>query len=263
MPGVIGVLTGLLACTALTFAWRRLSGALVIPLSAALLIPSGFLACFAVLGIRLFRRNSFKDNLSSRADLILDIALSAAIMIFAAALSLPGTNGWGLALFWLFIASEELWSWRHRAGRLLWRPWGKKISIRPVRIDPAQSVPPHINPANIAQAPVSNPMTSSTRSADHIIQQLTRSTTADGSDVLSGWLRLDLVPGQRIGSLHVAFCPPFTSTPELTVEQLDGPEARLKIAQLLPYGARLDLKLLSFSEETTSVLVQFSARADK
>ncbi len=66
--------------------------------------------------------------------------------------------------------------------------------------------------------------------------------------------------GQRTGSLHVAFCPPFTATPELVVEQLEGPEARMKTAQLMPYGARLDLKLAAAAEEPTSVLLQFSAR---
>ena len=58
----------------------------------------------------------------------------------------------------------------------------------------------------------------------------------------------------------MAFCPPFAATPELEVEQLDGPEARIKTAQLLPYGARLDLKLAAAAEEPTSVLLQFSAR---
>ena len=67
-----------------------------------------------------------------------------------------------------------------------------------------------------------------------VSQQLTRSQTADGVEELSGWLRIAFVAGQRTGSLHVAFCPPFVTTPELAVEQLDGPEARLKTAQLMP-----------------------------
>jgi hypothetical protein len=67
--------------------------------------------------------------------------------------------------------------------------------------------------------------------------------------------------GQRTGSIHVAFCPPFAAVPEVEVEQIDGPEARIKTAQLLPYGVRLDLKLAAASEEPTSVLLQFSARS--
>jgi hypothetical protein len=46
------------------------------------------------------------------------------------------------------------------------------------------------------------------------------------------------------------------------VEQLEGPEARIKTAQLMPYGARLDLKLAATAEGPCSVLLQFSARAE-
>ena len=96
---------------------------------------------------------------------------------------------------------------------------------------------------------------------EEVLQQLTRSGAADGSEQLAGWLRVPFAPGQRTGSVHVAFCPPFNRTPELVVEQLAGPEARIKTAQLLPYGVRLDLKLNAAGEQPASVLLQFSARA--
>ncbi len=66
---------------------------------------------------------------------------------------------------------------------------------------------------------------------------------------MSGWLRMPFAAGQRTGSVHVAFCPPLRATPELLVEQIGGPEARVKTAQLLPYGVRLDLKLAVAAEE--------------
>jgi hypothetical protein len=62
------------------------------------------------------------------------------------------------------------------------------------------------------------------------------------------------------GESDVAICTPFAVAPKLEVEQLDGPEARIKTAQLLSYGARLDLKLAAAADEPTSVLLQFSAR---
>ena len=77
---------------------------------------------------------------------------------------------------------------------------------------------------------------------------------------MSGWLRMPFAAGQRNGSVHVAFCPPLRATPELLVEQIGGPEARVKTAQLLPYGVRLDLKLAVAPEEPASVLLQFFAR---
>lgn len=78
---------------------------------------------------------------------------------------------------------------------------------------------------------------------------------------LSGWLRLPFAAGQRTGSVHVAFCPPLCVTPKMEVEQIEGPAVRIKTAQLLPYGARFDLKLAVPTEESTAVLLQFSARA--
>jgi len=96
--------------------------------------------------------------------------------------------------------------------------------------------------------------------AGDVLQQLTRSRTADGSQCLEGWLRMPLDAGQRTGSLHVAFCPPFPQTPELEFEQLAGPEARIKVAQLQPYGVRLDVKLVAAAGPGESVLVQFAAR---
>ena len=97
--------------------------------------------------------------------------------------------------------------------------------------------------------------------ADELLQQLTRSQAPDGSEQLWGWLRTSFAAGQRTASIHVAFCPPFVKTPQLTVEQLDGPPTRIKEAQLLPHGTRLDLKLAAAAEKTDSVLLQFSARS--
>jgi hypothetical protein len=232
------------ACAALVFAWRRVSGALVSPLSPALLISSGLLAAISALGIRTLWRRSSDRKASSQGDLILDILLGASLLIFAVALSLPGTNAWGLGGFWLLIAAFEIWAWRPRAD----------VVVRASRL--------HLGVMALAsRLHIKQP-----RRPHHILpakgvtQQLTRSTTAEGGDVLSGWLRLDLAPSQRTGNLHVAFCPPFAGTPELTAVQLDGPEARIKIAQLLPYGARLDVKLIALNKEPAGVLVQFTAR---
>ena len=85
---------------------------------------------------------------------------------------------------------------------------------------------------------------------------------ADGGEQLSGWLRAGFAAGQRTANVHVAFCPPFPKTPQLTVEQLDGPEVRIRTAQLLPHGLRLDLKLAVTAEKPLDVLLQFSARSN-
>jgi hypothetical protein len=96
--------------------------------------------------------------------------------------------------------------------------------------------------------------------ADDVLQQLTHSRAADGAECVSGWLRMPVAAGQRTGSVHVGFCPPLRVAPEVAVEQIDGPEARIKTAQPFSYGVRLDLKLLAPAEESATVLLQFSAR---
>jgi hypothetical protein len=95
-------------------------------------------------------------------------------------------------------------------------------------------------------------------SAD-VLQQLTLRTTAEGAQELSGWLRLSLAAGQRTGSLHVAFCPSFDAAPQVQAEAVSGPGCRIKAAQVLPYGARLDVKLDEPAGADENVLVWFHA----
>ena len=68
-----------------------------------------------------------------------------------------------------------------------------------------------------------------------------------------------LAAGQRTASVHIAFCPPFAQTPEVSAEQTAGPPARLKTVQVLPYGARFDLKLAAACPESADVLLEFIA----
>ena len=159
-----------------------------------------------------------------------------------AGLCLPDTPAVGTFLLCTLLGAEESWAWAWRLRH--------SISL-PVPRPPSRAPTPR---ARLSLDPDVAVL------SEDVTQQLTRSQAADGVEELSGWLRTAFAAGQRTGSLHVAFCPPFAVTPELEVEQLDGPEARIKTAQLLPYGARLDLKLAAAAEEPTSVLLQFSAR---
>jgi hypothetical protein len=255
-------LTGMFVCAAIVLALRRISGALVHPLPLAMLIPTGLLADFSAFGIRTLWRHSTDRSASARGNLIIDILLGTSLMIFAAALSLPGSSAWGLACLWLLIAVYEIWAWRPRARQWLRRARQKKTGMEQFRIDPPQSVAAHIEPVSALPGAISDSSTAPMWPAKGVTQQLTRSTTAKGGDMLCGALRLDLAAGQRTGNLHVAFCPPFAGTPEITAVQADGPEARIKIAQLLPYGVRMDVKLSAPSDKPSAVLVQFSARQE-
>ena len=92
-------------------------------------------------------------------------------------------------------------------------------------------------------------------------QQLTRRRTADGGELLTGWVRVSMAAGQRSTNVHLAFCPSFGRAPRVAVKQLGGPEARIKTVQVLPYAARFDLKLAALSESASTLLLQFSAEA--
>jgi hypothetical protein len=78
---------------------------------------------------------------------------------------------------------------------------------------------------------------------------------------LLGWIRAAFAAGQRTANVHLAFCPPTAATPEVEIEQIDGPESRVQVSQVLPYGVRVELKLSEPAEESTIVLLQFSAIA--
>lgn len=92
-----------------------------------------------------------------------------------------------------------------------------------------------------------------------VVQQLTRIKSADGPETIVGWLRLPLAPGQRSGVLHVAFCPPLEGPPKIEFEQVEGPPARIKLAQAYAYGARFDVKLTHPADDDGDLVVQFSA----
>jgi hypothetical protein len=123
--------------------------------------------------------------------------------------------------------------------------------VRHVRFDPPQSPVAH----------VATPPASLDAPAEEITQQLTRTQSADGVESLCGWLRVDLSPGQRTANVHVAFCPPFGRAPTLEVFQTAGPPTRVKTVQLLPFGARLDMKLPHAVDAPASVVLQFTARS--
>lgn len=265
---------------------RRLAGALTQPLQWASLLVVAVVLVATAAALRLGRRALSRSNSPHAVD-PLAVITSAAVVLVALSLSLPGTSWSTLAVFWLLVAAEEAWAWRH-----WWR--GKSVDRSP----PPQSEPPSLSepgrvglepgrhaPARTEEAPEDAVIDLETRvgeaereesseetevsgfaadepPAENVTQQLTRSQAADGSETLVGWLRVALAVGQRNTNVHVAFCPPFVRTPQVTVEQLDGPETRIKVVQVLPYGVRCDLKLAGPSDVPANILLQLSARVE-
>ncbi|NQU23431.1 MAG: hypothetical protein HQ567_19290 [Candidatus Nealsonbacteria bacterium] len=230
----------LLGSVALLIGWRRLAGALDEPLSPPSMLLTGALLAVACVGVRLAW---------PRAGLFVWLSCSACVAAIAVAVSLPRDDWWATAGLWLFLVIEESWAWRP-AGRRTARRDGPAPPPEVLSPEPSVQPPCELQPDSPAET-----------LAEGVLQQFTRTRAADGSERLSGWLRAPFLAGQRTASVHVAFCPPFAVVPELSVEQVDGPPARVKTAQLLPQGARLDLKLASAAEEPHDVALEFSALA--
>ena len=254
----LAALAGLTLTAALLVAWRRVAGALSAPLGVPLLLTSGFLWAAATIGVREAWNRWLAGSRNSRLELTVWIAPTAALLILGAALSLPGTSVAGLATFWSLLVLEEAWSWRRA-------PWRRRAAR-------VQHEPPSKPPSPQPSSPQMPPTPAQHKRLDQailgvddcppeqVIQRLTRSRDADGAERLSGWLRMPFAAGQRTASIHVAFCPPFAKVPELKVEQADGPTTRVRTAQLLPHGTRLDLKLSQSTDNEESVLLRFSAQ---
>ena len=77
--------------------------------------------------------------------------------------------------------------------------------------------------------------------------------------MLHGQLRAAFCAGQKNATVHVAFCPPFRSAPEVSAEPIDGPDCRVKIAQVLLHGVRIDVRLATPADRPASVLLEFAA----
>ena len=252
---------GLLGAAALTVFARRFVGALETSLETPTLLVAGLLVAVVAAAIRLGWFSPMAGSRSRRLDRAVMAATSAAVAALGVGLCLPATPTLGLFLFCTLLAAGESWAWawhiRHCATST-----SSQVK-RAVRLDAAHATVSHAGRGGKPSHAVSALDPALACLPEDVTQQLTRSHAADGTEELSGWLRMPFAAGQRTGSVHVAFCPPFAATPVLEVEQSDGPETRIKTAQLLSYGARLDLKLAVAAEEPTTVLLQFSVRTTR
>jgi len=82
----------------------------------------------------------------------------------------------------------------------------------------------------------------------------------DGTEQVVGWSQVVFAPGQRLARVHLAFCPPFARSPICEAETTDGPAANVQVGQLLPHGARLEVRLDEAPAERTILRIDYAAR---
>lgn len=93
-----------------------------------------------------------------------------------------------------------------------------------------------------------------------VVQRLERRGLAGGGERIEGLVRVTVPRGARLGWAHVGFCPPFTTTPSVDVATgYDEIEAIVAAAEVLPWGARVEVRLDEPAEQTLDVPVEFAA----
>ena len=153
------------------------------------------------------------------------------LLLVAIALSIPGSPAVGVAVLWISLICTGIGIWnvhRTRHSRFL-------IALE--------------GPSGKTE----------TASDDSATQKLIYHRTAKGGISVDGWLRIDLIPGQRTAIGHVAFCPAFVQSPFVEAELLDGPSGDIRTTLLLPWGVRWEVKLDEVVIEPQSVTLGFAA----
>lgn len=179
------------------------------------------------------------------------------IVILGLSLSIEGTGTVALALFWILLGAEELAWWR-----FAWRQLQVDSTLG--AFDGATRDGPD---SRAAQDGFDNRGVDlegrEELLSDDVSQQMTRSWAEEERDTITGLLRTRFDPQQRSQSLHVAICPPMLRRPTVTVTQLSGSRARIKAAEVQPFGIRFDVRLSATSEAEQDLLIHFEACCGK
>lgn len=246
------VMSAVLTLLAVVLLWRRAAGALCEPLTPAGMLAAGAtLAVLAALVRLAWRASNLIDNQLAKRRPVVGVLgdgiLSVLLAISAASISLPGSTTGGLLLLWGSVLVGECIGWT--LGRIGW----------PARRN--NGSPPSARLHTSASVAAGNGLCNETAVAasQQVVQHMVRTRSADGRETVGGWLRLDFAAGQRTAVAHLAFCPPLEGSPTLTVRQRSGPDCRVKNAHVLPYGARVELRLVREPEQGQQVMLEFEA----
>ena len=248
------LVVSLLLLLAALFLWtRRLSGALEHSLPTAGL----WLAGVALVGGSEFLRRCLTSDRGTfwvPKDARLRVACHwlgwlpvLVAWLTAAAISLPASPVLGLAGLWICLALAGAWAVR-RQWTLFSQP-GFFLVDR-VQVGSAGADHEVATDDELSEEPEEDP---------NVVQQLVRRREADGGEWVTGTVRVAFAAGQKTAHAHVAFCPPFPATPTCEAEPVSGPDAELKVAQILPQGARFDLRLDELPGEPVDLVVEFAA----
>jgi hypothetical protein len=239
-----------------TLVLRRLAGGFAAPPTAA----SGWLVAAAGIGLIMAIDAATVRGWTGIVTRAALLAAAVAVTPFAGATTWPERLA---ALLPLAVAAIAVLTPRpRRSSRGAWQMPSKRAVIR--RTPPsAPTRPPEPEPP--AQPGLQAPAPPATSSFPEpplaaLRQRLERYETPAGADCLRGRAVLAVAVGSRTGFAHVGFCPSFAATPAVEVStDYDGVEAELAVAEVLPWGVRLECRLAEPAEEPLDIPIDFLA----
>lgn len=211
---------------------RRCTGAFVQPLPLGVLIATALVALCAAWLVRIVWLINWPDHPTVRW------LPSALLVLLAITLWLPGTTPTAAGALTLMVAVDCILAIALDGARA--RPFPQWLAERRSR-----------QPTNWRAAVLITDAS--------VVQSWTRRHLASGEDAIEATLRAEFLPGQRTEHCHLAICPAMHATPVVNCQQLGGPAARIKVAQVLPHGARIELKLAEAARSPTQIFLRVTA----
>lgn len=247
---------------------RRFAGAFSKPLEIR-----NLLACAGVMLVTAWAiRRAWSSDAISAAWLLPSIA----ILLTAISISLPHTARSGLLVFWVGLIFVELLS----LLLLLIPGWqATRTHVEQTHVKQAATAPPKQTAIENSKAATSqleqtlnanlglDPSVDKEEEEDEtpaldpeISQQLTRTRTSSGSEMLAGKIQVAFSKGEKSARAHVAFSPPFPSVPEVYIEPLGGEiEFESQPAKAFRHGVRIDVALSEAPQNDVSVWLELYA----
>lgn len=226
-----------LALSAAVLIGRRLSGAVVGPFSPGLAVlwmisSAGLAICAAWL----YRRSCPLLRTTQPQWPALADGISAGLTLLAFLAVLPPWNAWALGWgsgFCLTLITARVVIYGLKPEETVTapvvRPTGNAASLSTNTACTASPLaPPEIT--------ISNDDTVDDHSPPTQTQVRHQESHAER---IEGTVKVQFLHGQREQTIHVAFCPPLGSVPDVELEDLDGQDWELKLAAAYAYGLRL------------------------
>lgn len=202
----------LLSCALAVFlTCRRLAGALIEPPGGSVLVITSLGLASAAALLRCLAKSGISFLLPG---------ISAVLLL--AALTLPGTPTWGIAIAWLVLIVGEAMSW---LVYLQPQRGGDRLALTSPRS--AADVSDTIDEPDMPPG---------------LVQRLTRIREND-RESLHALLQCEVAAQDQMAVVHLAFCPPLAARPKLTAHALDSGDVQVRITQVESFGARIEVRL--------------------